>query len=235
LRIGLRYVSGLREAVGRRIEDERRRAPFASLADLVARAGLQEDERRRLAYAGACAVFGARRRDVLWQLAALDHRPSTLFGAVRSSAVGVNGMSPLPAMSPLEETLADYASMGLTTGPHVMAHLRPALRTRRVIPSADVRSVPHGRYVRVAGHVIVRQRPGTAKGMLFLTLEDETGTCNVAVRPDVFRAHRRVLHTARLLCVEGPLESVDGVIHVLGRAFEEITLAGPAPPSHDFH
>ena len=83
--------------------------------------------------------------------------------------------------------------------------------------------------------MIVRQRPGTAKGMLFLTLEDETGTCNIAVRPDVFRAHRRLLHTTRLLRVEGPLQNVDGVIHVLGCTFESIELVGQAPPSHDFH
>ncbi len=236
LRIGLRYVSGIREATGRRIESERARVPFVTLADLVARAALQEDERRRLAYAGACAAFGARRRDILWQLAALEREPATLFAAA-SARAGASSpvVSPLPAMTALEETLADYASMGLTTGPHVMAHLRAELGARNVVTSAAIKRAAHGQLVRVAGHVIVRQRPGTAKGMLFLTLEDETGTCNVAVRPDVFRAHRRVLHTARLLCVEGPLQSVDGVIHVLGRAFEEISLAGTAPPSHDFH
>ncbi|MEB2284259.1 MAG: error-prone DNA polymerase [Myxococcales bacterium] len=222
LRIGLRYVGGLREATGRRIEEERRRMPFATLADLVARTGLQENERRRLAFAGACAAFGARRRDVLWQMAALDHRPAMLFGAIsveNKPASGAEGASPLPIMLPIEETLADYASMGLTIGPHVMAHLRTTLRAQRVITSAEVRNVPYGRYVRIAGHVIVRQRPGTAKGMLFLTIEDETGTCNVAVRPDVFRAHRRLLQTAQLLRVEGPLQNVDGVIHVLGRVF----------------
>jgi error-prone DNA polymerase len=236
LRIGLRYVSGLREAAGRSIETERMRAPFVSLGDLVARAGLLEDERRRLANAGACAVFGGRRRDVLWQLAALDRDSTTLFAAGRSGAAPpVAATSPLPAMSPLEETLADYASMGLTTGPHVMAHLRAALRRHDVMTSAEIRRIPNGHWVRVAGHVIVRQRPGTAKGMLFLTLEDETGTCNVAVRPEVFRQHRQLLHTARLLRVDGPLQSVDGVIHVLGRAFEEIVLGGAAPPSHDFH
>jgi error-prone DNA polymerase len=237
LRIGLRYVSGLGEATARRIETARTCASFASLGDLVARAALQEDDRVRLARAGACAAFGACRRDVLWQLAALDRDPTTLFAAAdRFSVDGKSSSrSPLPRTTPLEDTLADYASMGLTTGPHVMAHLRAGLCRQRVVSSAEVRSIPNGRYVRVAGHVIVRQRPGTAKGMLFLTLEDETGTCNVAVRADVFRLHRRLLHTARLLRVEGPVQSVDGVIHVLGRVFEEITLAGAAPPSHDFH
>ncbi len=237
LRIGLRYVSGLRETAGRRITDERSRVPFASLADLVRRAELRDDERRSLANAGACAAFGARRRDVLWQLAALDRDPKALFAlARRPDADEPKALtSPLPPMSPIEQTLADYESMGLTTGPHVMAHLREPLRSQGIVTSAEIRRIPNGRYVYVAGHIIVRQRPGTAKGMLFLTLEDETGTCNVAVRPDVFRRHRHLLHTARMLRVEGLLQNVDGVIHVLGCGFEEITLAGTAPPSHDFH
>jgi len=237
LRLGLRYVQGLREGAARRIETERSRAPFVSLADLVTRSLLHEDERERLAHAGACAAFGGHRRDVLWQLAALDRDPTTLFGARARPASDVTEVpSSLPPMSPLEETLADYASTGVTTGPHVMAHLRDRLRGHGVLTSAEVRNVRNGSFVRVAGHVIVRQRPGTAKGMLFLTLEDETGTCNVAVRPDVFRQYRRLLHTARLLRVEGPIQHADGVIHVLGRAFEEMTLlAGAPPPSHDFH
>ncbi len=235
LRIGLRYVSGLSEPAARRIEAARALAPFATLGDLVTRAALHEDDRLRLARAGACVAFGARRRDVLWQLAALDRDPTTLFTSGGARTDSTSAASPLPPMSPLEDTLADYASMGLTTGPHVMAHFRDGLRHQGILTSLEIRRVPNGRDVRVAGHVIVRQRPGTAKGMLFLTLEDETGTCNVAVRPDVFRRHRRLLHTARLLRVDGPVQSVDGVIHVLGRAFGEITLAGAAPPSHDFH
>jgi error-prone DNA polymerase len=138
-------------------------------------------------------------------------------------------------MSPLEETLADYGSSGLTTGPHVMHHLRARLRDRGVVSSAELTSVPNGRWVRVAGHVIVRQRPGTAKGMLFLTLEDETGICNAIVTPALFQRHRRLLHTTRMLVVEGPVQNVDGVIHVQGRHFRELPLAGAPPPSHDFH
>jgi error-prone DNA polymerase len=238
LRIGLRYVSGLREAAARRIEAERESMPFVTLGDLVARGQLREDERRALALAGACAAFGGSRRDVLWQLAAFDHDPTRLLSPARTAGglPGSDGSrSPLPAMSALEETLADYASTGLTVGPHVMAHLREALRRRNVVTSVDVRSLPNGRRVRVAGHVIVRQRPGTAKGMLFLTLEDETGTCNVVIDPAVFRRHRRLLHTCRLLLVEGSLQKVDGVIHVHGKVFEEMELSAATPPSHDFH
>jgi error-prone DNA polymerase len=138
-------------------------------------------------------------------------------------------------MSPIEETLADYASSGLTTGPHVMQHLRTHLRADGVVSSAELKVVPNGRWTRIAGHVIVRQRPGTAKGMLFLTLEDETGTCNVVITPALFHFHRRLLHTARMIVVEGPVQNVDGVIHVQGRRFHDLPLQGDPPPSHDFH
>ena len=230
VRIGLRYVAGLGDDAGHRIELERARAAFASLGDLIERCRLREDERLRLARAGACAALGGSRRDVLWQVAALERDPTSLFARTRDTPV-----SPLPPMSALEETLADYASSGLTTGPHILAHLRGHLRGVGVITSAELRQVPHGRRVRVAGHVIVRQRPGTARGMLFLTLEDETGTCNAVITPPVFRRHRRLFHTCRLLLVEGPVQKVDGVIHVKGVRFRELPLSGATPPSHDFH
>jgi error-prone DNA polymerase len=230
LRVGLRYVSGLREATGVRIAAARAAAPFASLGDLVTRGGLREDERAMLARAGACAALGGSRRDVLWQMAALERDPHSLFMGLEL-APG----SPLPPLSPLEETVADYGATGLTTGPHVMAHLRDALRARGVLTSQELRRMPHGASVRIAGHVIVRQRPGTAKGMLFLTLEDETGTCNAVITPDIFRRHRQLLRASRLLMIAGPVQNVDGVVHVKGERFRELPLPGPAPPSHDFH
>jgi error-prone DNA polymerase len=251
VRVGLRYVSGLREETAERLVGARAAAPFTSLGDLVHRAALRPDERLRLARTGACVAFGARRRDVLWQVAALERDPQSLFATTPAGAAVAEEVhpataaevaapvrpatSPLPAMSPLEETLADYASTGLTTGAHVMQHLRARLRAAGVVSSADLKAVPNGRWIRVAGHVIVRQRPGTAKGMLFLTLEDEMGTCNAVVTPALFHAHRRLLHTACLLVVEGPVQNVDGVIHVQGRRFRALPLQGDPPPSHDFH
>jgi len=229
IRIGLRYVAGLREETGRRIEAERAHAPFAGLGDLVMRCAIREDERVQLAHAGACAAFGASRRDVLWQVAALDRDPRSLFARTPTSAAVC-----LPPMSALEETLADYASSGLTTGPHVLAHLREPLRGLGVVACAELRGLRHGSTVRVAGQVIVRQRPGTAKGMLFLTLEDETGMCNVVITPAVFRSHRRLLHTAGLLLIEGPIQSVDGVLHVQGARFRDLMLPGGVSPSRDF-
>src|SRR5690606_26045985 len=133
--------------------------------------------------------------------------------------------SPLPEMTPLEATLADYRASGLSTGPHVMAHLRPALAARGVLTTEAVRAAPNGRRVRTAGHVIVRQRPGSARGMCFLTLEDETGTANAVLTPPVFRRFRTALHTASLIEIAGPLQNVDGVVHVRVRELAPLDLA----------
>jgi len=155
-----------------------------------------------------------------------------------------------------ERTLADYKGTGITIGPHLMQHLRAELRRAGVLRAADLRAARNGRSVKIAGLVIVRQRPGTAKGMCSITLEDETGTSNAAVRPDIFRRYRTLIHTAALLQIEGPLQKVDGVTHVLARVLYSLALpkqavgltgAGyrmrvtptdepaPTPPSHDFH
>ena len=117
-------------------------------------------------------------------------------------------------MSALEETLADYRASGISTGPHVMAHLRHELAQRGVLSATEVRDVPNGRWVRTAGHVIVRQRPGSANGICFLTLEDETGTANAVLTPQQFRRFRVPLHTSPLVEIAGPIQNVDGVIHV---------------------
>jgi error-prone DNA polymerase len=233
VRLGLRYVRGLREEAGVRIERERSRSAFASLADFVRRSGLRQDEVETLAHVGALAGLGLERREALWQLARLDSRPESLLS--RLDSTDAVAASPLAEMDPLEQTLADYAGTGMTVGPHLLAHLRLRLRERAILSAAELRGARNGAWVRIAGHVIVRQRPGTAKGFLFLTLEDETGTANAVVTPKVFEKHRVLLHSAPILLVEGPLQNVDGVIHVRGRRFEEIPVATAVPPSHDFH
>jgi error-prone DNA polymerase len=127
-------------------------------------------------------------------------------------------------MSPLDRTLADYKGTGLTIGPHLLRHLREELYEEGVVRACDLPRVKDGRWVKVAGLVIVRQRPGTAKGFCFLTLEDETGISNAVVVPDMFQKHRSLIHTAALLLVEGPLQVVDDVIHVRARRFRELRL-----------
>jgi len=137
-------------------------------------------------------------------------------------------------MTPLEVTLADYRRSGITTGPQLLANLRPALRDRGVLTADELRRVPDGRFVRVAGHVIVRQRPGTAKGFCFLTLEDETGTSNAILTPKEFRRFRVPLHEAKVVLIAGPLQNVDDVIHVQVRHLEPLVAGEGLPRSHDY-
>jgi error-prone DNA polymerase len=236
-RLGLRYVRGLSAETGARVVAARHEAPFASLADFAARAAPKRNEIDALAEAGALAGIEARaveRRSALWQVAALERDPRSLFAGVEPPDAGTE--SPLEALDPLETTLADYRSTGLTTGPHVMAHLRPALAKRGVRSARELRRVPNGRFVRVAGHVIVRQRPGSAQGFCFVTLEDETGTANGVFTPDQFERLRGPLHAAPLVEIAGPIQNVDGVIHVRVREVRPLAAVakGSAPESHDY-
>ena len=233
VRIGLRYVTGLRAEAGRAIAEERRRAPFAGAADLAARVSLRRNELDALAELGALASVepgAASRRSALWQVAAIERDPRSLFAGTPPH----EAPSPLAEMTPLEETLADYRASGLSTGPHVMTHLRPGLRARGVLAARDLRETPDGRSVRLVGHVIVRQRPGSAKGFCFLTLEDETGTANAVLTPRVFDRFRGELHASPILEVSGPLQNVEGVIHVRVRDLRPIALASELPASHDY-
>ena len=141
-------------------------------------------------------------------------------------------------MDDIEETLADYRISGLTTGDHLIGHLRPALEARGVTSAAQLRETPDGAYVRIAGHAIVRQRPGSAKGFCFVTLEDETGLSNAVLTPDQAARFRVPLHQASLLEIAGPLQRVDGVIHVRARELKPLDLGEarrpiPAMPTNE--
>jgi error-prone DNA polymerase len=235
IRMGLRYVAGMREETGRRAERERARRPFDSIADFTARVGPNRRELDALAYAGAFAAFGMTRRDAMWNAAAVERDPSSLLAGASPRQSSIAIPAPLPKMSPLEETSADYAATGVTTGPHLMTHLRARLKSRGILSAADLSRAPHDSWVKTAGVVIVRQRPGTAKGFLFVTLEDETGIANLIVVPDLFQQHRALLRSAGILYAEGWLQQVDGVTAIRARKFAEIKLPGAMPPSHDFH
>jgi error-prone DNA polymerase len=137
-------------------------------------------------------------------------------------------------MQPLDETVADYAGLHLTTGPHLMAYVRHELDRLGVVTNAGLEKVPDGEVVRVAGAVIVRQRPGTAKGFVFLTMEDETGTVQAIIRPDLYREHRALIVRTPVLMVEGPLQKQDGTLSVKARRFQPIN-AHAAVESHDFY
>jgi error-prone DNA polymerase len=233
VRLGLRYARGLRREAGLAIESERRRRPFAHAAELAARVALRRDELEALAELGALAGIdpAARsRRAALWQVAALERDPTSLF----AGASPPDSASRLSPLSPFEETLADYRRSGVTTGPHVMAHLRADLRQRGVLSAAELRDAPDGRFARTAGFVIVRQRPGSAKGFCFLTLEDETGTANAVLTPRQFRRFRAPLHTASIVEIAGPVQNVDGVVHLRVRQLRPLAARGDLPDSHDY-
>ena len=231
IRMGLRYVTGIREEIALRIESERARRQFDSIADLTARVGPNRREIDALAYAGAFAAFGLARRDAMWNAAAVERDPTSLLAGAKPRDSEV----PLASMAPIDETLSDYAATGLTTGPHLMTYLRGDLSARGILSADDLTRARHQSWVKTAGVVIVRQRPGTAKGFLFITLEDETGIANLIVTPDLFQKNRLLLRSAGILLAEGVLQTVDGVTAIRARRFEEIKLPGAVPPSHDFH
>jgi error-prone DNA polymerase len=231
LRLGLRYVTGLREDAAKRLETARNEAPFSSIDDVALRAALRDDELQTLAHIGAFAAFDLTRREALWQAAVVPRDPlfarRNLMGPLshrERDRVRESDTVPLPQMSLQERTLADYKGTGMTVGPHLMQYLRSELDAQGVLRTADLSKQRNGAWVKTAGLVIVRQRPGTAKGFCFLTLEDETGIGNAVVTPDFFRRHRAVIHTASLLMVEGPLQIVDGVIHLRARRFTPLRL-----------
>jgi error-prone DNA polymerase len=230
VRLGLRYVQGLGETAGRALALERAARPFASLADLQARAPVPREMLEVLSEIGAFASLGLTRREALWQASAVSREAVGLFAGVAPG----DGDSPLSEMSSAEETRADYLGTGMTTGPHPLLHLRPGLARAGVRTAAELARGRDGEWVKVAGMVIVRQRPGTAKGFVFITLEDETGLANAILTPPVFEANRALIVTSPLLCIEGRLQYRDGVIHV--KAAKLTALSGLRVPgaSHDF-
>lgn len=234
-RIGLRYVAGLRRNLAERIVAERDGRPFRSLEEFVRRTRARQDELERLATVGALASFGLSRRSALWQtsLAARPKGP-LLEGDETEPSTAAPPACPLPEMTAFERTAADFAGTGLTVGPHPLAYLRPGLERKGVVSAARLSQLPHGAQARIAGAVIVRQRPGTAKGALFLTLEDETGMAQAIVSPELFRKERSTIVGAAGLLVEGRVVNRDGAISLRAEHFEPLSLFASSP-SHDFH
>jgi error-prone DNA polymerase len=230
IRIGLRHVRGLREEAARALERERERAPFASLADCLRRTPLHAAERRALAATGAFHALGPHRRAALWQVEAAwsAEEPLLRDGDEEPDVPGA-----LRPMSPGERLAADFTVLGLTGGAHPLARLRDQLPD--VWRAADLPLGRDGETVRIAGPVICRQRPGTAKGFLFLSLEDETGIANAVVHPDLFAARRLVITQEPALRITGRLEHRAGVIHIRAERIEPLTLPGlPTQAAHSF-
>jgi error-prone DNA polymerase len=229
VRLGFRSVKGLRERAGRAIVRARSSQPFTSVHDVAHRAGLDRDELSQLAAIGALDALGGTRRAMLWEAA--EPLPGELF-AMPARRPG--GAHPLREMTEHERIAADYAGSGVTVGRHPMALVRARLRARRIVAAADLARLADGDAVRIAGSVIVRQRPGTAKGFVFLTLEDETGLANLIVTPPLFRRRRLVFVSEPFLLAEGVLQHQDGVVSIRVRNAWGLDVMRPAVPSHDF-
>jgi error-prone DNA polymerase len=234
LRLGLRMIGGLTEAGGQRIVAARAQQPFAHVADLAHRAQLDRRDLTALAAAGALAALAGHRHAAVWDVAGVEKLPSILAGAGTTFAE----MPPaLPAPTEGQDITADYRALGLTLGRHPLALLREQLQAKRLITSADVACTPHGRSVRTAGIVIGRQRPDTVSGVIFVTLEDETGATNVIVWRDLFDRQRRELLGARLMAVYGRVERESDVVHLIaGHLVDLSPMLGSLPTrSRDFH
>jgi len=235
------------------------RRRFSSLDDLVARSGLRRDEAVTLADIGALNSFGYDRRSALWQAERAVRPSGPLFGyedaeeakdaeaasaplpsaplpsASSAPSASSSEFCPLRPMTESERLVADYAGTGLTIGRHPMALRREELAMRGVVRAIDLHRARQGRVVRVAGMVITRQRPGTAKGFVFLTLEDETGIANIIVRPDLFARDRLVIVEEPFLVIEGVLQNQDGVTAVRAEAVHGMRGMNLDFNAHDFY
>jgi error-prone DNA polymerase len=218
LRLGLRQIKGLAEGDGRRLVAARG-AGFADVADLARRAGLGAAVVERLARADALASLGLDRRAAVWAARGLDPEPLPLFVAAARAEAAVR----LRPLAESEEVVEDYATLRLSLRRHPVAFLRARLAREGAVPCADLARLRPGRRVTVAGLVTVRQRPGTARGIIFATLEDETDIANLVVFPDVFERFRRATLGSVLLRATGTLEREGLVIHVLVDRLDDLT------------
>ncbi|MGB0006526.1 MAG: error-prone DNA polymerase [Candidatus Sulfotelmatobacter sp.] len=273
LRLGLRYVRGLREDACQALVRERQRAPFKSIQDLARRVpGLRKDELNTLAEIGALNTIGQipiancqlpienpdhnqsainnqqstiskianrksaignslHRRDALWQV----ERAVRNSGPLLEHLPEPDSPSPLRPMNYEERLVADFHGTGLTVGPHPMAYRRDWLNAMGIRRASELRNIPNGKRLRIGGCVIVRQRPGTAKGFVFLSLEDETGVANAIIAPDLFHSNRLLLASEKFLAIEGILQNQDNVISVKAERVLPLFVTKAETVSHDFH
>jgi error-prone DNA polymerase len=256
LRMGLRYVRGLREDTAKALLREREKSSFRSIHDLTRRVSeVRKDELTTLAEIGALNAVSSfefqvskksatplkpetrnsklslHRRDALWQVERAV-RPS---GPLLEQQNEADASSPLTPMNHEERLVADFHGTGLTVGPHPMAYRREWLNAMGIRRACELRNLPTGKRIRIGGCVITRQRPGTAKGFVFLSLEDETGVANAIVRPDMFHENRLLLTSERFLAVEGILQNQDNVISVRAERVQPLFVTQAETASHDFH
>jgi error-prone DNA polymerase len=239
LRIGMNYAKGLRQISADAILTARSRGgAFQTVDDLASRVPeLNRKELVLLARIGALNSLGKveHRRDALWQVEEAGRPVGPLLHNARDARSISTAPMPLKRMTTDERLAADYAGTGLTTSPHPMAYQRALLASQGILSAGDLSHTTSNSFVRIAGCVIARQRPGTAKGFVFLSLEDETGIANVIITPDTFEHNRIIVTRSRFLRIEGPLQNQDGVIHVKAHRITPLDIISADIPSHDFH
>jgi error-prone DNA polymerase len=231
IRPGLDGVRNLGRSAAERVAAGR---PYRDLEDFAARTGLSAAALEALATAGAFGCFGLSRRAALWAAgAAASVRPGQLPGTTTGlEPEGPGSAPPLPAMTPAEQTLADLWATG-TYGTHPVAHIRAALTARQVVTAASLRTAAEDTLVAVAGLVTHRQRPPTARGVVFISLEDETGMVNVICPPQVWARHRRIATAAPALLIHGRLERTGGAVNLVATALRSLRVTAGVP-SRDF-
>jgi len=240
LRMGLRYAKGLRQEIGLQIVQERRIRPFSSVEDLKLRIpAIQKSELAVLADIGALNFINGReagihRRDASWQIERAARRTGPLLERL-PELKSARENSPLAPMKPEERLLADFRGTGMTIGLHPMAYKRPQLIKEGVRSAADLHRLRNGSTVRIAGAVIARQRPGTAKGFVFLSLEDETGITNAIITPQLFEEDYATVVQQQFLLIDGKLQNQEGVVSVKAEHVRALPVAFAEMASHDFH
>jgi error-prone DNA polymerase len=231
LRLGLGLIKGLKVNSAECLVRARKETGFTSTEDLARRAGLDRGDLSALAAADALASLSGHRREALWETLAVDE--------VTRLELPTMQVAPPPLAIPTEgeEIAGDYAAMGLTLRRHPLALLRDRLRKRSIKSATEVANARNGQLIRTAGIVTCRQRPATASGVIFVTLEDETGYVNLIVWNDVADRQRKELLGARLLAVHGQVQKQGSIVHILARRFEDLSplLGRLATVSHDFH
>jgi error-prone DNA polymerase len=236
MRMGLRYVRGLQHAAGEALVNARDEQAFSSTEDLTRRVPqLSRANLAMLARIGALNFISCEaqlhRRDALWQI----EKAARNVGPLLRDVVEPDETSPLNRMNTEERLVADFHGTGMTVGPHPMAYHREELRKMGISSAAELRSIRHGRSAVVAGCVITRQRPGTAKGLIFITLEDETGNANVIVMPDLYSKDPMVVLRERFIKVRGKVQNVDGIVHLMAEKVMPLEVTSAETWSHDFH
>src|SRR5579884_1215740 len=238
MRLGLRYVRGLQQGIGEILVAKRKERSFTSISDLTMQVPeINKGDLRMLAAIGALNSIPntsgstLHRRDALWQVEKYGCRVPRLLEGVAEPDVA----SPLKLMEVEERLVADYHGTGLTVGPHPMAYRRKQLRRTGIVTASEMKKLPHNKPAIAAGAVITRQRPGTAKGLIFLTLEDETGHANVIVKPEVYMADPMVVLHERFVRVQGKIQNQDGIVHLQAEKIMPLLVSAASVSSHDFH